>query len=451
MDLSLGKGAYRRDDADAPEYRLVNMYVEESPTSETGLVLLGRPGLVEHHDFGGGPVNGLFYKSGSVIDDLVTLAGNVLYSGTAAMGGVMGGGIARFAATESEMLVTAGDVLRRTDGVTVEDAGVTFSGNCASVMYLAGRFLALREGTGEFHYSGVLDGRDWDALNYYTAESSPDLLIDGIVVNDEAWLFGTESTEVWVSTGAGDDPYARVEGRNYSKGILNAGALTLFDNTACWVGNNGLVYRGDARPLRISTHGIEERIAASDACYLSTFVDNGHEFLNLRTDQGNFCYDAATQQWCEFQSYGFEHFRGQVCAVMDRAVFWGDDSTGQVWTFSRAAYQDDGQPVTAIFTAGVPLDGPWTCDRLSLNVSAGSAALGIDPVIEMRASRDGGHDWTSWDEASLGSQGEYRTKAEWRANGMFDEPGALFEFRITDPTLRRVSSVRANNPGGRRG
>ncbi len=450
--ISLGKGAYRRDDGDLPEFRLINLYPEETPAHEQGIALLSRPGLVEHYDFGDGPVLGLFQQDGAASANLLTVTGGSLYDAADEIGGIDGTALARWAGTETEVLVTAGRTLWRYDGTTLNSAGVTFGENCPAVMFLAGRFIALRGGTGEFHYSDTLDGSDWDALNYYTAESSPDLLIDGIVVNDEAWLFGSHSTEVWVATGNGDDPYSRIEGRNYSKGILNAGALTLFDNTAAWVGHDGIVYRGDARPIRISDHGIEERIANSTACYLSAYVESGHSFLVLRTDQGTFAFDAATSAWCQFESYLRNNFRGHVCAEVGRTIYWGDDTSGQVFRFTRAVYSDDGGTLTALFTGAIPLIDPVTIDNASLSVAVGvTADYTSEPTVEMRSSRDGGHVWTAWDEASLGNVGAFRTIASWRALGMFDAPGALFEFRITDPVLRRVSGIRVNDTAARRG
>ncbi len=448
--ISLGKGAYRRDDGDLPEFRLINLYPEETPAHEQGTVLLSRPGLVEHHDFGTGPVLGLFQQDGAVSANLLTVAGGFLYDNTTSIGAIAGTSLARWAATEEEVLVTAGKTLMRYDGSAIAASG--FAGDCAAVFHLDGRFLGIREGTGEFYYSDVLDGSSWGALDFYTAESSPDLLIDGVIVGDELWLFGSQSTEVWTGTGDSTDPYGRIEGRNYSKGVLNAGAVTLFDNTAAWVGHDGIVYRGDARPIRISDHGIEERIANSTACYLSAYIESGHSFLVLRTDQGTFAFDAATSAWCEFQSYQRDNFRGHVCAEVGRTVYWGDDTSGQVFTFTRSVYTDDGATLTGLFTGAIPLIDPVTVDVASLAVAVGvTADYTSTPTVEMRTSRDGGHAWTDWDPASLGAVGAFRTIASWRALGMFDAPGAMFEFRITDPVLRRVSGIRVNDMGARRG
>ena len=59
----------------------------------------------------------------------------------------------------------------------------------------------------------------------------------------------------------------------------------------------------------------------------------------------------------------------------------------------------------------------------------------------MRYSRDGGANWTNYVSVSLGDAGEYRTLARWRALGLFDQPGALFDFKFTGDARFRCSGV----------
>ena len=72
------------------------------------------------------------------------------------------------------------------------------------------------------------------------------------------------------------------------------------------------------------------------------------------------------------------------------------------------------------------------------------------PMVEMRLSDDGGKLWSDWDAVSLGEQGNYGDLVEWRALGGFGYPGALFEFRCTDPVGFRVSDVLINERFGGR-
>ncbi len=73
-----------------------------------------------------------------------------------------------------------------------------------------------------------------------------------------------------------------------------------------------------------------------------------------------------------------------------------------------------------------------------------------DPTIEMRFSDDFGRTWTGWEGASLGVQGDYRDMPEWRALGIVDYPGGIFEFRVTDPIGVRFSQALINEAGGGR-
>jgi hypothetical protein len=69
----------------------------------------------------------------------------------------------------------------------------------------------------------------------------------------------------------------------------------------------------------------------------------------------------------------------------------------------------------------------------------------------MRTSRDAGRTWGAWRPTSLGEQGNYRTRVEWRRCGLFDDPGLLAEFRCADPVPFRVGGVKYNEQSGGRG
>jgi hypothetical protein len=68
----------------------------------------------------------------------------------------------------------------------------------------------------------------------------------------------------------------------------------------------------------------------------------------------------------------------------------------------------------------------------------------------MRYSRDAGQTWSSYVDVSLGSSTQYRTRPEWRRCGMFDFPGAMFDFKCVSNTGLRISAVKINDPAGGR-
>jgi hypothetical protein len=99
-----------------------------------------------------------------------------------------------------------------------------------------------------------------DALNFAEKESSPDPIIDMATVGDVAVIAGAGSIEFWMATGEADNPFAPVEGRTMSRGIV-AGTLVVVDeSTFIMVGNDWRVYSVSSSPQAISDKGIEERI-----------------------------------------------------------------------------------------------------------------------------------------------------------------------------------------------
>ena len=104
---------------------------------------------------------------------------------------------------------------------------------------------------------------------------------------------------------------------------------------------------------------------------------------------------------------------------------------------------------------GFPLSGgSFPVDSLAVEANVGRTDVltgqGTNPVIELRASNSAGAQWGAWRPAALGSQGNYRTRAQVRRWGRFDFPGFLAEGRCTDPVPLRVSGVYVNEPGGGR-
>lgn len=102
-----------------------------------------------------------------------------------------------------------------------------------------------------------------DPLSFYTAEAKPDELINVVIVGDQAWLCGEETLEVWYVSGVDpDDPFDRVQQRAFSRGVLEGSVVRISDQVLL-VGDDLVAYSLTGGPLRISTHGIEERIRAA--------------------------------------------------------------------------------------------------------------------------------------------------------------------------------------------
>lgn len=455
-DLAYGVGAYRRENGGLPEFKLVNMFVEKTPAAANGVVLLSRNGLVEADSLGSGPINGLFAKQGVFDANLFAISDLTLYRDGTAIGALTGAEPSSFAASAGEVVVTMGETAFSYDGSTLAAVAFPDGANVKAVAgTIGGLFLYVRSGTGRIYWSSILDGRTINGLDYLTAESSPDDARDVYIIQDGAWILGGATVEFWQLTGDADAPLSRVEGRLYKKGVIDTGCAADVDNTLFWWGSDNIIYRGAEVPQRVSDHGIEEKLAGSVERKCFTYKYEGHEFFVVRTDSGSFAYDVSTGQWCEPSSHGRINWRVRNAAVADIGLVFGDDEDGTLWQFDHANW-DDGGTLERRFTAAFPMGGGQVrVDKLCVEANVGQTALlvgqGSDPILEMRASRDGGRTWGNYRSAKLGAQGKYRQRTEKRVWGIFDAPGGMFDLRVTDPVPFRVSRVYVNEPGGGRG
>jgi len=449
-----GKGAYRRANGNLPEFVLINMFLEATPSAEAGVVLLSRSGLESHRTVGSGPIRGLFTQEGTFGGDVFTVSGSGLYRGVTQIGTIAGTGAVSFAASETELLVTAGTTLYSYNGTDTVAVALPDNFHARAVAYLSGHFIAARSGTHQFYWSAPMDGRSWDALDFASAESEPDHLLDVQVMRGNLYLMGQSSIEPWYYTGALDLPFSLIQQRLLPQGVIATGCAVELDNTLMWVGSDGLVYRMADVGERISDHGIEERVEKSASVSAFGFVHEGHSFYCLRLSQGTWAYDAATGQWSEWRTYGRGNFAGRSATVQGQRVLLGDDASGTIWTFGNG-FSDGGAELVREFTAAFPLNGGTaTVDSVTVDANAGRTehleGLGVEPKLEMAVSRDAGATWGAWRSARLGAQGEYRTRTRWNRVGMFDAPGAMFRFRASDPVPLRVSNVLVNEAGGGR-
>jgi hypothetical protein len=445
--LSFGLSSYERAEGDLPGLPCVNMFAEE--TASEGVVLQSRRGLVDRAaDMGSGPVRALFKRDGVVSGNLLGVSGSDLYDGTTVAGMITGSGPVSIAGNETGVLVCAGASLHRYNGSSFGTIAFPDSANVIKVVEGASRFVAIRANSGKFYFTPALQ-QTFDALDFATAESESDQLLDAIFIDDILILFGRETVEFWPNTTDQNLPFQPLEGRVFERGIKATGCASAFGSTFAWVTNVGTVCVQDENNI-ISNPGIEERVNASASVALFNFFFEGTEFLALRLDTETQVYNSRTGTWHEWASDGETNW---IAACYAGGVF-GSGVDGKTLAFGDD-YEELGGALERSFRAGLPINGGGL-GILNLRLRCNPGQTGFltgqyaDPIIEMRISRDAGQTWGNWRGTYLGQQGEYRKRVEWRALGMASQPGFLVEFRLTDPVGFRVSGVFVNEPWGGR-
>lgn len=440
--LDFGKGAYSRSRGNLPELPVINMFVEKSTAD--GIVMQSHKALVEVAEVGSGPVRAKLEKDGVFGGDRFSISGNAVYRGSTLIGTIDGTGVAYIVASDTEVVFGRGSTAYSYNGTNFQAISFPDAADVTMVAYTAGYFMFLRAGTGVWYFSAIGNARSVDPLDFATAENEPDRLLDILILDGVLILLGTESIEFWGATGDADLPYTPIQQRVFEQGVISTGCAVVVDNTFFWIGRDGITYRNGEVPQAVSDDGIVERSLASESHRLFLLEDERHKFLCQRHDLNTMLYDVTTGEWCERQSYGRSNWRA--------GPGLGDDETGKIWKLE--GYVDAGGVFERRFRAGSRLEGVAIIDNLRLTAEVGTSdylsGTYAEPLIEMRDSRDAGNEWSEWEAVSLGGQGSYRERVEWRALGMFDPPGMLFEFRMTAPVGFRLSAVEANASGGGR-
>lgn len=382
----LGIGSYKRSDGLVPEVVLRNLYLEEdkSGISPDKTLRIQRPGLAPEQTYPA-QIRAVL----STGQTRLVVAGDQLYLGLSAIGFIPGTGIVPTVATQfASAFVSNRRALIYKNAVA--DLSLPFDapgGADVQDVDQLNNYILLLQPSGRFYW--VVPGEEEvDPLSFATAESLPDAGVALRRLGDEFWIFGTDNIEVWQPTGDQDLPFARAAGRNFERGCLYRDTVRRFDNTLVWVGDDFQVYRASNVPQVISNNGLSERIRkATGDCSAWTCSIDGHSFYVLRIEgQGTFAYDASTQAWSEFASYGSSKWLPWVGAQIGGVIYAGCSDDGRLWRVSADAVDDDGLPIECIVTATIPMIGkPGRNDSVSVGV-------GVSQDCEIRVRWKDGQD-----------------------------------------------------------
>lgn len=183
----------------------------------------------------------------------------------------------------------------------------------SSVTYMDSFFVWTENDTARFFLSPSFEGLGpYDPLDVATAEFAPDKLVKTFADHDELLNMGEDTVEPWYNAGAADFPYIQSQGTTMEVGILARDTVRKLDNSIFWLGSDErggrTVWRSAGRPVRVSTHALEsqwDKAINIEDSYAFTFRLEGHAFYVLTIQNlGTYVYDAATNLWCEWQTFG---------------------------------------------------------------------------------------------------------------------------------------------------
>ena len=455
--------SYVARSVNAADNRMINLFPEIVPEGGKEAAFLSRcPGLEFLQTVGTGPIRGLWAHQTNGTDFYVVSGVQVfkLSSLTATptlLGTVSGTGPVSIADNGTQIFFACNGpsyIYNEVTNVFQQITDPDFPG-ALTVGYLDGYFVFTEPNSQRVWVTSIFEGTQIDALDFASAEGSPDGLVGLIVDHREAWLFGTDSVEVWYDAGLADFPLTRIQGAFNEIGCVATFSIAKLDNGLFWLGTDargqGIVYRANGYTgTRVSTHAVEYAIAQygnlADAIAY-TYQQEGHAFYVLTFPTGNatWVYDVATGAWHEragWDNGAFMRHRSNCQCNFGGNIIVGDYENGNIYRFNLDVFADNGGIQKWLRSWRALPTGQNDLKRtahhsLQLDCQSGvglNLGQGSDPQVVLRWSDDGGHTWSNEHWASLGKIGQYFHRVFWRRLGMTMKlRDRVYEVSGTDP------------------
>ena len=459
MNTPILGSAYVARSVNAADARMVNLCPEIIPEGGQEPAFLSRaPGLRKLGQYGTGPVRGMWQYAGSGY----VVSGNEVYkidsnwAGTL-IGTVGGSGPVSMTDNGTQMFIACNPlsyIYNKNTNVFARISDPDFPG-AVTVSYLDGYFVFNEPDSERVWVTSLLDGTSVEPLAFASAEGSPDQLVALIVDHREAWLFGTNSVEVWYDAGLPNFPLQRIQGAYNEIGLAATYSIAKLDNRLFWLGSDargkGIVYAANGYTgKRVSTHAVEWQIqqyTKIDDALAYTYQQDGHSFyvLIFPTANTTWVYDVATESWHERASFVdgvFRRHRSNCQMFYNNQVVVGDFFTGSIYAFDMNVYMDDDLVQKWLRSWRALPTGQNNLKRtaqhsLQLNCESGvgtNLGQGQDPQVVLDWSDDGGHTWSNEHWASMGKIGQYYRRVIWRRLGMTTKlRDRVYRVSGTDP------------------
>lgn len=450
IDLPMVGQSYHLQDWSLDCQRTLNLYPQsiESQNAPQVTALLPTEGLVQRYAFSGA-IRGLY----ALNDRVLVVTGDSLHviqdGQQRRIGNISGADLVTFADNSLHVMIVADDSYC----YTIADDMLTplaindntgFMG-AANVTFLDSRLVWVVPNSSKIQWSELLDTKT-TALSYATAEAKSDDLVRVVASNGQLWLIGTNTTEVWNTTGAQDLPFQRMSGAYLPVGCIAPNSIATFGQSLIWLsqtdhGHAQIVMTAGYQTQRISNHAIETEISGyeqSNDAYAFAYQQNGHSFyvLSFPSAQKTWVYDATTQMWHERSYYNsettiHEHHRAMTHCFFGGEHLVGDRANGLVYRLCPNCQTDNGEPI--IRERVTPVINPqaqrMVFDDVELICQVGQST-NTEPLLMLDWSDDKGKTWSNTRQESLGGIGEHSKRVIFRRLGQ--SFNRVFRLRCSD-------------------
>ena len=459
-EIQFGINSYKALSGLLSSERLVNFYAETAPPdSPFRGMLVGTAGLKEWVDLEQfEPI----YGSIVLNNYLYVVCGLNFYqinsSKTTILKGTLGGTPNKVMMTNNRTQITI--LSSNGDAYYYDTVGDTFAQitdldyeSSSSVATLNNYTIFSKTDSDQFFISALNDTTSYNALDFATAESEPDNIVRVYAINNELWIFGEKTIEIWGNTGNATFPFERIRGTYIEVGCKAKYSVVNDQEGIFWLGDDNSIYQGTGyQASRVSTYAIEDTISKftiKDDAFGMFYIQEGHRFYCLTFPSVNetWCYDTTTGLWHERSSRNpntsiSERWLANTLAYFTDLNLVGDKNTGKIYELDLDTHTENGIPIVGeIISATIFKNfSRMHSNRLTLVMDTGvgidGSGQGDEPEIMLQTSSDGGKTYTEEMWQPIGAIGSYETEVSWLKIGY--GRSLIIKVKISDPVKRRI-------------
>lgn len=320
-----------------------------------------------------------------------------------------------------------------------------------------GYFIVTETGTGTFYISTAYDPTTWDALDFTTAEGTPDNTLAILSDHEDLFNFGSLSIQPYYNSGNADFPFEVKQGASLTEGIGAPYSLAAGDNTIFFLDTHGGIRRiSGYNSTIISSRAIEKEINE-----LTTFSDaigfyytqQGHGFYVITFPIGNltWVFDVTTQMPHKRSSYPIaidgtnRRWRANCYVFFNGKHIVGDWQYGHLFELDFDTYTDNSETIRRFVDFPSIGNGKDRVrhNKLKVDYKTGVGLVGEDePQAVLTWSDDGGKTESNQLWAGLGKIGEYDKEVNYRRLGA--PKRRRYRNMVTDPVEVVITGAKLN-------
>lgn len=331
--------------------------------------------------------------------------------------------------------------------VEITDLDFTANGDPQYVVFIDGYF-ACSTDSKKWIVSNLNDGTAWDALDFGTAESDPDPIVAPVVLNNQLYMLGSETTEGFANIGGAGFPFQR-NGVYLDKGCYAPFSLVATNQSYYMIGGGTnekpAVWRfAGGGYQKVSTIAIDEVLSnysdtALNASFSLAWGNDGQFFIAFIFPDRAFVFNVTTGLWHE-QTSGIDvdgvmtQLRWRVNSLVTAYGYLivGDSQDGRIGILDSDTYQEYDTDIIRLFNTIPIINGgrSFRLPEIELTMESGVGNGVEQPLVSMAISKDA-KTWSYERSRRIGAIGVYDRRQIWYRNGRIPR-FCVMRFRMSD-------------------